>query len=414
MASRNLLRRVFVAVGLLTALGGAIAVGLPWYVRRELDAAAQAEGVNLSIDHVGIGWSEIRLTRLAATMADLPGVRVTLEEAVLTREGLAVTQVTGSGLDLTLEGAGEPFLQALATRKTGSLPRAVLPAMHVLSGRLQWIKPFGETSSLEAASLRVEMPAGKNFGEEIHATVGKLSAATSPGRELGPWTARLDKTADLTSVAVELVPDAPGTATLTRTVAAPPAPSALAPTSWRIELHKQKLSRLGVPGAMLGIPAGIDPSVDLSFHHGQSAFDKVEGGLALNLDGARFVSMTMPTDVHVDLAWEGDPAKPVPITVGTFAIVPFAGDVTGTVQPLPGGFRTDLTLRSRPVSCAQLAGAQAAEAGPLGALAQAAGLTRVVGGDAVLEGKLFFDSSAPDKTKIEVSPKSNCSLSFLK
>jgi hypothetical protein len=232
------------------------------------------------------------------------------------------------------------------------------------------------------------------------------------GRELGPWRLAYDRSPTLLRTVIDFDPTERGAATVAfaRTIA-PGKPDA---TTLEGEIRKRKLSKLGIPGAVLLLPAKDDPEVEAHVKHASTSPQRSEGAVSFVVHGLQLPQMTVPGDVALDVAWAGDPATPIALSRGTFTLGPFTGDVRGTIQPYDGGFRTDLAFKSKPVACEVLAGSQLGGAGgsSLAALAQVTGLTRAVTGDADISGVLAFDTSKTSATRFEVTPASRCGIAL--
>jgi len=406
----NRRRRLWIVAGaaltVIAAGAATVLVVLPRVVHDRAVAAAGERGVAITIGDVSLAWNGITLRDVAATTADLKDVQITVRE-IAAPWSRQPSEITARGVELAVRG---PFA-ALRRGEDGALGRGADVAIHVLGAHVVWVEPIGGGSRLEIKDL-----AGDASHGELHVVGGALTGAAA-GVTFGPWRVRHDHTAKETRTRIELDADEhdPSTLVLAR--------DAAGASSLEARVHKGAVGRLGLASPTLDASRDIVAEAEARVAW-QSPDDDAppspsgapshaEGSLAATLH-----ALPLPAagtgDVKVDLAFAGDPARPIPITRGAFTVGPFEGDVSGTVASRPGGARADLAFKSHPVPCARFASEQAAAAlGPLAALAGAVpALTRAVSGNVVVSGTLVVDTADPSATRVAAHPTSDCGLSI--
>ncbi|MEO6572719.1 MAG: hypothetical protein ABIP89_02680, partial [Polyangiaceae bacterium] len=77
MARRSSSKGLYFAffVFALLVAAGVIAIAAPAYVKREAIALAASDGVTLSVTSARVGFGEITLVGVAATIPDIPGAQ---------------------------------------------------------------------------------------------------------------------------------------------------------------------------------------------------------------------------------------------------------------------------------------------------------------------------------------------------
>ncbi|MDB4993227.1 MAG: hypothetical protein JWM74_659 [Myxococcaceae bacterium] len=412
MAQRRLPK--FLITLLVLAAAGAILVFVvaPWYAKKLAIETAAHEGVRLTVERASVGLDGVHLSTLTASVPETPGSLATIDDMTIAFSGVTPKTATLRGVELTLEGDAQQLMLGLASaRRVGEPTGAGGPLEKVIvqNAHVRWNGALGPSTSVDATDVAAELLPAPRLGDELHATAGNVRVAM--GRELGPWRVAYDRSPTLLRTVIDFDPTERGAATIAfaRTMA-PGKPDA---TTIEGEIRKRKLSKLGIPGAVLLLPSKDDPEIEAHVKHASPSPARSEGAVSFVVRGLQLPQMTVPGDVALDVAWAGDPASAIALSRGTFTLGPFTGDVHGTVQPYDGGFRTDLAFKSKPVSCEVLAGTQLGGASaPLAALAQVTGLARAVTGDADISGVLVFDSSKTAATRFELTPASRCGLAL--
>ncbi len=410
----------FVFALLVTA--GVLAIGAPAYVKRQAIALAAAEGVTLSVTSARVGFGEVTLLGVAASIPEIPGVQASVEEMTVSLSGLAPESIATTGLELSIQGDARLVSAAFARYRAahpgigaGTIKRASMQSTHIL-----WLKPAGDATRVEGTDASGEVTCAADVAAapcdpKGHLTIGKLVATIGPGKELGPWRLDFDRTAAELKTVLSLDPANPALATLTSVRDPLDTKSSL-----DLKIGKTSLKALGVAPSIVSLPGGEqeDALVEVAVHLGNPKPNAAEGSVTLAVEHVRVPGMPAPTNTKIHLAWSGDPRQPMGLTDGTFILGPFDGSVRGTLLPLEGGFRLDSSLESRPVPCSALA-AQSVEnavggalGGALGALAAAGGLTKSVTGTAELSGVIFLDTRDIPGARFTLVPKTSCGLSI--
>lgn len=396
------------------ALG--VALLLPGYVRRRAIEDARREGIELAVGQVSLSWSSVRLYALEARANELPGSVLRMEEADVDLEGLSPTALHLVHPD-ALVGASQLELsqEVLAFRKVH--PTTNLEGIRKVDfehGSLRW--PQGIAGAdLEATEASGSVAGTPDLGDERHLVVDRLTlqrtSKTTGNTAYGPWRLRVDATRAETDVKVALDPAHEADASLAVTVKK---------DATRVDVHvkRARFATLGVPASDVLMPPGLNPDVELEAHLvEQDAAPRQEGTLHVAAWAVPLPRVGGTGDASLDVAWAGDGKSPAPITKGTFALGPFEGTVSGTVQPAPAllGAKADVTFKSKPIPCSRLASTAATEAlgalgQKLGELAERTGLTKAVTGTTEITGELTLDTADVEATRYAVKANVGCGV----
>lgn len=406
----------------LLVTAGVLAIGAPAYVKRQAIALAAAEGVTLSVTSARLGFGEVTLVGVAATIPEIPGVQASVEEMTVSLSGLAPESIATTGLELSIQGDARIVNAAYVRYRAahpgvgaGTIKRASMQSAHIL-----WLKPAGETTRVEGSDASGEVTCAVGVpaapcDPKGHLTIGKLVTTLGPAKALGPWRLDFDRTPSELKTVLSLDPANPALATLT-TVRDPLDTK----STVDVKIGKSSLKSLGIAPSVFSLPGGEqeDALVEVAVHLGNPKPNASEGAVTLAVEHLRVPGMPAPTNTKIHLAWAGDPRQPMNLAEGTFTLGPFDGAVRGTLLPLDGGFRLDSSLESRPIPCSALA-AQSVESAvggalgaSLGALAAAGGLTKSVTGTADLSGVIFLDTRDIPGARFTLVPKTSCGLSI--
>ena len=411
-------RWLIILVAFVGLLGLALTVGLPLYARSRAIAVAAQYGVALKIGSVSVLPGALTLREVAASAAEVPGVNVDVTEIEVALVRFSPTAITLRGIKLQLDGdagtlAGAVSRWRLAHAKTGSgeaKGEATTPAFIVHDGQVSWTRPAGKDSRIEANGVDGQIDLDPHAVRDTYKLAIARTLIDVGSIRLGPWGVTLDRASRFSSTVITL--DPAGKKKSTVHVGSEGDDSML-----DVDVSREKLTMLGIPGVAVGL-GSQDPEVAAQLHVRQGP-KKGAGTLSAELFGVHFGGVSAKTDVRV--AGEGtatDPARGFEIQKGTFGMGPFSGSVTGTIHVDAATLvNVDLAYKSRPIACADLVAATAAQnlgglAGQLGAFAQAAGLTRAVAGEASISGVAAYDSMNPVASKFTVLPVSNCGISL--
>ena len=406
----------------LLASAGTLAIAAPAYVRRQAVARAAEQGVTLSVTDARIGFGEVTLLGVAATIPEVPGAHASVEEVTVSLSGLDPDSLATSGLEIALQGDARILNAAFARYRAahpllgaGTIKRISMQSAHIL-----WLKPVGEASRIEGTDASGELTcdvgvAAAPCDPKGHLTIGKLVTTLGAGKELGPWRLDVDRTPSELKLVLALDPANPALATVTAVHDPKDTKSSL-----DLKIGRTPLKALGIAPSILSLPgaAADEILVEAAVHLGAGKPASSDGAVSFSVEHLRVPGMPGPTTAKIHLAWDGDPRQPMALKDGTFALGPFEGTVRGTLLPFEGGFRLDSSLESRAVPCSALA-AQSMETSlgsalgaSLGALAVAGGLTKAVTGTAEISGVVFLDTRDIPGARFTVVPKTSCGLSI--
>jgi serine/threonine protein kinase len=314
---------------LIVAVGGFFIV-LPEFLKRGyISGAARAYGVALSIESVQMTVHNIHLSGVSATAHEVPGVSLRCESIDIPLKGISATEVTIHDALWTLDGPVTGVSEALS-RWDHAHPRGTdtsgdLRTVTFESAHLVWTRLFGEQSTLEIENISgaIERSEGRPLGDDFRMTSPLTTLSTSSGK-LGPWQVKVETSNRVVQGTIAFDPSGASRAQALVTLKDGSLASVLAtvPTT--------PLNQLGL-GA-LGVKQDQPVFVQADAQYGVTPGSHVEGRLRLTATGVHANASLTPSQVDVDLRFEGDPRLPLLLGDSSIIVVaPFRGRPSGTV-----------------------------------------------------------------------------------
>jgi hypothetical protein len=392
------------------AVGLAIDMWIPRYVRRTCIAQAAAHGITLAIDDVTIRSTGFALHGVKATAADFPGASVEAPELTVETHDLKPEKLTGSSLEIALSGRWSTLSAAMnrwRASEQGGQGGAWAPTSLVLDGsRIVWRGALSDQATFEAAGVHLDVSwSGRD--PTMHATSSNVTVAV-PGGELGPWRLDLDREPGASRARVALDPGVPDACTVLVVG------NDDSVTSAEVAIPRSPMARLGIAPALVGLRGNLQVEAALHYvpfdAHGNANATTKGGVYGITVDG-----IPQPLDVAWDVTATG-PNGVADIKNGRVAVGPLVGAARGTLKTYADGFRIDAAWSAGPVPCA----AFDAPLGPgqpfdiayqIRKLAQSAGLTNLRG-DVSASAMLVFDSRDLGTTTMTFTPKATCDVAL--
>jgi serine/threonine-protein kinase len=410
MRGAGWMKLAFLVMGIVVVLVILLLL-LPRIVRDRVMASAREAGIELTIEHVGVGVSGISLRGITAKVQRIPSAEIRADEIYGT--GFSGKEVRVRGLDVKLGGhASEvvPALVAFYEENRGRLagtpaePRRVA----IVAAHVTWSGVLGEGTRLDAGEIGFDSESRSPGGEEVRGNVGRFDITTSH-TTFGPWASSFERNPSTSRLRVLFDPPVPD------------GPNALFvwgksnPTHVTVRVPRSPIARLGIRPEELGLPADPGTEVEVKLEGGQSPAGRIEGGGRADLFGARLKGLKSPVDVKLEGTASGMPGKPLDLEKTTVTLGPFVANVTGTILTTDLGFRVDAAWRTLPISCEKLARAEAKSLGPIAAaiqdIAHATGAARVTG-TAQGSGLVKYDTKTPDTATMTMVTREACGLSI--
>ena len=384
---------------------------LPRIVRDRIMASAREAGIELTIEHVGVGVSGISVRGVTAKLQRIPSAEIRADEIYGT--GFSGKDVRVRGLDVKLDGhASEigPALVAFYEENRGRL--AGTPAeprrVSIVAAHVAWSGVLGEGTRLEAGEIGFDSESRSVGGEELRGNIARFDIKTSR-TTFGPWASTFERNVSTSRLRVLFDPPVAD------------GPNALAvwgksnPTHVTVRVPRSPIARLGIRPEELGLPADPGTEVELKLEGGQSPAMRIEGGGRADVFGVRLNGLKSAVDVKLEGTASGMPGKPLDLEKTTVTLGPFVANVTGTITTTDLGFRLDAAWRTLPISCEKLARAEAKSMGPIAAaiqdIAHATGAARVTG-TAHGAGVVKYDTKTPDTATMTLVTREACGLSI--
>jgi eukaryotic-like serine/threonine-protein kinase len=325
---------------------------LPEFLKRGyVSGAARAYGATLTIDNVQVTFHEVRLVGVNATVHEMPGVTLRCESIEIPLTGLSQTQLTAHDVLLTLDGP-YPLLSDSFSRWDQAHPRAPdkggdMRSMTLDSGHIVWTRPFGEQTTFEAENISgtVERTEGRPLGDDYRMNAAIATLSTTSGK-IGPWQVKVETANRVIRTTMALDPSGASRAQVALTVKDGAVASVLA------TVPSTPLGQLGL-GA-LGIRQDQPIFVQADAQYSVSPGAHVEGRLRASASGTHVNAGLTPSQVEVDLHFDGDPKLPIDLGDGTITVTPapFRARPTGTLTLGSGFVKVELAWRAGTVRCA--------------------------------------------------------------
>ncbi len=431
MAKVRASRIVLVALVLFVLGAGAFVLILPRLVKSRIVAVAEAHGVALTIDDLGLAPGKARLSGVRATVAKVPGLSASCAKIDVDLDGLTPTALALHGPALQLEGPYADVraaLDALAKDTAQTSATSPLVKITVDGGSLEWKRPLGAAGSSEArartetssANLNVDAKSitgnvtrvqGRALGDDYHFETSALRVFQQA--DVAPWGASLDSSAK--GYDAQLVLGDPKKADSARVKLTKSAQGAI---TLDANTPRTTTKELGIPQQALGMIGDETSKFELHLHHAERDADHAEGTVVLVADGIFLGHSTARTGIKLDARYAGDPKGTFKIAGGTLQAGPFTGALEGGFQATPQAFKATLRYSSGLMSCRDAVAAQASNYGDVGkgvaALANMLGLDRVVEGRIMLKGEVDIDTRAEAQaSKMSFHTEGDCKLSYL-
>ncbi len=374
-------------------------------------ASAREAGIDLTIEHVGVGISGVSVRGVTARVARIPNATFRADE--IYAKGYPAKEIRVSGLDVKLEGHASAvgptllaFYEANRARFAGgpAEPRRV----SIAAAHLTWTGVVGEGTRLDAGELGTELESRSVGAEEIRTNLGRFEIKTAR-TTFGPWAASFERTVATSRLRVLLDPPVPD------------GPNVLLvwgksnPTHLTVRVPRSPIARLGLRPEELGLPGDWGTEVEVKLEGGQSPSMRMEGGGRAELFGVRLKGLKSPVDVKLEGSASAVAGKPLELAKTTLSLGPLVANVTGNLTTTDFGFRLDAAWRAVPIPCEKLARAEARSMGPIAAaiqdIAHATGAARVTG-TVQGSGLVKYDTKSPDSASLTASGREACGLTI--
>ena len=344
--------------------------------------------MSTTIDSVEVGWRRVRLVGVTATMADLPGFTLHAQSVVVRFSyALDPTDAAAHDVVLTIDGSGAAVADSLRRARLAhewkALRRGTLRQISVESGHVVWSRAFGEGTRLEAENIgaEIEQSGQDALGDDL-TFASPIVDVTAPWGRLGPWTANAEVDHGQMKATVMLDPSGASKAAASLVVVRGTL------TSFDLAVPRSNVAMLGVGYQLLGRRPEDLLFAQGEVHYAVRSASRVEASARLELSGARLASALGGADALFEVHADGDPARPIDLTKGTFVFGPFRGTATGQVTFGDPFVRGEVTLRTGGARC------------PTGA-------------DVSLGGTVAFDTRNLGDAKLAVLPSGKCPLRIL-
>ncbi|MGO8995991.1 MAG: hypothetical protein ACLQVI_21970 [Polyangiaceae bacterium] len=389
-------------------------VVLPIVLRSRCIAMAADRGVALSVDHVDIGYGDVRLVKVAFALDGVPQLKGRADDAQVTLSGLTPSTAAVHGLSVAIDGPVEEVQKAFdgwraargaSSSAGGGGAGGGEQKVVFAQGHLTWTRVFGQSAKIDAPDTGGEIDAGK---DALKITADHLSL-TAGDTTLGPWRTTLERDADGTRTTIELDPVVHGGPTVLYVR------SAAGAVSINAKIPESPLSRIGLPPKALRIGSDANVEAQLAFEETLAGAATLKTSIALS----HAIFSGVPIDADLQLRAAGSVANGLDVKDGTLKAGPLTASVAGTVKLFDDGLRLSLSWTARPVSCVDLGKQMATQAlgglgAQLGALAQEVG--GVVGlrvtGNAAASGLVTLDSRDVSATSFTMTSNETCGVAF--
>jgi hypothetical protein len=180
-------RRFWIALGLGGFLGAGLVAGFGPYVRAKVRERAERYGVEVSIQHVVPSWDGIRLRGVDASIPEVPGVRVWLDDVVVGWTDRRLVTMKGGRIAAVgeLEGLVDDFDRWRASRLSGGGTTSSGRSFELEGFEVHWRAAEAEGSpSAHASEVRLVRGDGRiELGaKELAASAGDLQVRLDAGR----------------------------------------------------------------------------------------------------------------------------------------------------------------------------------------------------------------------------------------
>ncbi len=320
----------FVVVLLLAAAGAARFLG-PSAVRSALANGARARGLVVSFDRMAPASGGLVLSGVTASLIGVTGATLTASDVALDVDSQGVHGATVAGFELVLRGDATSIAESVtAWRKE---PHRSI-AVRASAGHLVWTDVVARGIQIEGLGVALTVGTPEEGG--LHVETSSATVAMPRG-SLGPWSLRIDSSADETAVTVGLDRSKPGVPPQMTLVARPDVGTVLS-----VVVPRTRLVQIGVPVDLLN--AGADPEVDIGLE-GQvmPTGSPVTAHAKVRLIGLPGVAPGgAPADILLDGSISGAPSLPLHIDSGTLTVGKLRTRLTGVVTLTPEGVRAEV------------------------------------------------------------------------
>lgn len=400
---RPSLRRVLAVFGVLVAIVIAAAVAAPAVAKQRITRAAAARGIHLEIESARVNFSGIELEQVHATGDGLPLKTAIAEQVHISFSG----NVGIKGLHLSMLGAAKDLPAALDRLAADSTGAYELDAVGV---EIEWREPFGNATVLETRDCKFGLSHEEGVAEvrDVRLYSADLTLRGPQGKA-GPFTFNVDESDSRRRARLVFEPgklDGPNVFVILG--------GATATTHVNARIPKTTLSALHVPAAYLGLPAGVDPTLEVNAGMSFEPDGRVRGeGKAMIADLA-IAGNRAKTPLELDFSLVGTSGKPVEISRGVATYGPITAVFSGefTRDPIRGMVR----FTSRALPCRSFVAMEARKSlGAVGALA-AELFDRVVPvtGSVNLKGTFAFDPLDLATSKLTFEVRDTCGIALFR
>jgi serine/threonine-protein kinase len=402
--------KVAVAIVVIILLVAGALLLVPMIVKDRIISTARGMGIELTIDKIGLGWSNVTMRGVTARSASLPGVDVKVQEVFSdTWQGKNI-RVTGA--ELRLDGNAKELMTSSFSfyeQRRAKLGGSAAEPRHVsvAGARVSWDKPFGEGTHVEASDVGIELDSKDT--DVLRTNVGRFEVKTKR-TTFGPWTGEYESDANggsrIRLVLDPALPDGPSVLYVWGKAVTP---------KLTIHIPREPLANLGIKPADLGLPADPGTELEVKVEGGLAPSTRIEGLGNIDVYGVRVKQWKQPVDIHIGGGVTAPPGKPLELDHTVATIGPFQTLVAGTITPRDDGLRVDATWRTQPIPCDKLVKAEAKSLGSfvdtLHDLVKATGAVKVTG-TAYGAGLLKWDSDVPDDATFTVTAKESCGMTL--
>ena len=395
--------RVLAVVGVLVAIVVAGVLAAPAVVKLRVTRAAAARGLDLEIERAKVNFSGIDLERVHATGGGLPLKTGTAEHVHVSFSGNVGIQ----GLQLSVLGAAKDLPAALDLLGAGSAGTYELDATGV---EIEWREPFGKGTILETHDCKFGLAHEEGVAEvrglKLYSADLTLRA---PQGKAGPFTLNIDESESRRRARLVFEPgklEGPNIFVILG--------GTTATTHVNARIPRTTLSALRVPAPFVGLPAGVDPTLEVNAGVSFEPDGRVRGEGKAMVAGLAIAGNRAKTPLELDFSLVGSSGKPVEISRGVATYGPITATFSGqfTREPLRGEVR----FTSRALPCRSFVAAEARNSlGAAGALAaelfdSVAPVTESVN----VKGTFSFDPLELGASKLTFDVRDTCGVALFR
>lgn len=397
------LGRALAILGVVVAIVVAGVLAAPAVAKVRITRAAAARGLDLEIERAKVSFSGIELERVHATGAGLPLKTATAERVHISFSG----NMGIEGLQVSMLGAAKDLPAALDRLGADSAGTYELEATGV---QIEWREPFGKGTILETHDCRFGLAHQEGVSEvrglRLYSADLTLRA---PQGKAGPFTLNIDESEARRRARLVFEPgklEGPNVFLILG--------GTTATTHVNARIPRTTLSALRVPAPFVGLPAGVDPTLEVNAGVSFEPDGRVRGEGKAMVAGLALAGNRAKTPLELDFSLVGNSGKPVEISRGVATYGPITGTFGGQFTRDP--VRGELRFASRALPCRSFVAAEArASLGAAGALAAELFNNVVpVTGAVNVKGTVAFDPLELGAAKVSFDVKDTCGVALFR